>query len=194
MIPPSPPIINVLRVKREYPFRVSSFLVKREDVVGSDSNVIYNYRAMIRGRSQVKPGGHSPNSHNVNDGGATLPRRGTSSEPHHVNGRGGHPGNPSPSGEPTCTCRSVTPLSSCPRGPASALSPKPFYLFTIYPPSWYGTQKCRVETSPHSYGMAPYVPAKPAVVRGASLEAPPNAISGPKYIPDRRSRPPPGNP
>ena len=59
-IPPSPPIINVLRVKREYPFGVSSFLVKREDVVGSDSNVIYNYRAMIRGRSRVKPGGTLP--------------------------------------------------------------------------------------------------------------------------------------
>lgn len=52
-IPPSPPIINLFGVKREYPFGVSSFLVKREDVVGSDSNVIYNYRAMIRGRSRL---------------------------------------------------------------------------------------------------------------------------------------------
>ena len=193
-IPPSPPIINVLRVKREYPFRVSSFLVKREDVVGSDSNVIYNYRAMIRGRSQVKPGGTLPTLIMLMTGGP--PSRGGVPPLNRImlTEGGVTLGTPRPPVSRPAHAGLSPPLSSCPRGPASALSPKPFYLFTIYPPSWYGTQKCRVETSPHSYGMAPYVPAKPAVVRGASLEAPPNAISGPKYIPDRRSRPPPGNP
>lgn len=127
-IPPSPPIANIFGVKRECPFGASSFPTKREDVVWSDSNWIYSYLAMIGGRSRVKPGVTLPTLIMLMTGGVPLPKRASplnpimlaiggapsrggypSPEPHYVNRRGGPPGNPSPAGEPACTCRSVTP-------------------------------------------------------------------------------------